>query len=118
MQGAYLTVPLPFRRRTRTEGPTFAWVSESFVPHAHQAKAFARLTGEAARSALVATGAGSGKTKAFLFPILEHSRLARAEGRTGIKAVILYPMNALATDQAARQAKAIVMTPELRGLCM
>ena len=115
-KGPYLTVPLPFRSGTKKERPPFAWLPESFVPHAHQAKAFARLTGEAARSTLVATGTGSGKTEGFLYPILEHCRLARAEGRTGIKAVILYPMNALATDQATRLAKAIVTTPELRGL--
>ena len=117
-KGPYLTVPLPFRSGTKKERQPFAWLPESFVPHVHQAKAFARLTGEAARSTLVATGTGSGKTEAFLFPVLEHCRLARADGSAGIKAVILYPMNALATDQAARQAKAIVMTPELRGLCM
>ena len=116
-----LTVPPPFRSGTRKERPPFAWLPESFVPHAHQAKAFARLTGEAARSTLMATGTGSGKTEAFLYPILEHCRLARGagekDGRTGIKAVIFYLMNALATNQAARLAKTIVTTPELRGLC-
>ena len=116
-----LTVPPPFRSGTRKERPPFAWLPESFVPHAHQAKAFARLTGEAARSTLMATGTGSGKTEAFLFPVLEHCRLARGAGerggRTGIKAVIFYLMNALATNQAARLAKTIVTTPELRGLC-
>lgn len=115
-KGPYLTVPLPFRSGTRLERPPFSWLPESFVPHAHQAKAFARLTGETARSTLVATGTGSGKTEAFLYPILEHCRLVRADGRAGIKAVILYPMNALATDQAARLARTILTTPALRGL--
>jgi DEAD/DEAH box helicase domain-containing protein len=115
-KGPYLTVPLPFRSGAKQEKPPFAWLPQSFVPHAHQAKAFARLTGETARSTLVATGTGSGKTEGFLYPILEHCRLARADGRAGIKAVVLYPMNALATDQAARLAKTIITTPELRGL--
>src|SRR5690606_16589654 len=53
------------------------------------------------------------KTECFLYPILEHCRQARAEGRAGIKAIILYPMNALATDQAGRVAKEIFNCPAL-----
>ncbi|MQS10268.1 DEAD/DEAH box helicase, partial [Streptomyces alkaliphilus] len=51
---------------------------------------------------LVTTGTGSGKTESFLIPILDHCRRAREAGREGVKAVLLYPMNALATDQAHR----------------
>jgi ATP-dependent helicase YprA (DUF1998 family) len=70
----------------------------------HQTRAFERLStlrGQA-RPTLITTGTGSGKTESFLVPVLDHCRRQRALGRHGVKAVLLYPMNALATDQAAR----------------
>jgi DEAD/DEAH box helicase domain-containing protein len=115
-KGPYLTVLLPFSPGPRQYKSAFAWLPEEFKPHAHQAKAFDRLGGEGARSTLVATGTGSGKTECFLYPVLEHCRQARAEGRPGIKAIILYPMNALASDQAGRVAKTIVKTAALAGV--
>ena len=115
-KGPYLTVPLPYSPGAKQSKPSFSWLTQDFKPHAHQAKAFGRLAGEGARSTLVATGTGSGKTECFLYPILEHCRQARAEGRPGIKAIILYPMNALATDQAGRVAKTIVKTAALAGV--
>ena len=115
-KGPYLTVPLPFRKQKNMSTPAFPWLTSSFVPHAHQAKAFTRLKGEGAQSTLVATGTGSGKTECFMFPILEHCRLSKEEGRQGIKAIILYPMNALASDQAGRLAKQIVKTAGLSGI--
>lgn len=47
---------------------------------------------------MIATGTGSGKTECFLYPILEYCY--RHIGERGIKALIIYPMNALASDQA------------------
>jgi DEAD/DEAH box helicase domain-containing protein len=117
-KGPYLTLPLPFRKQATSGKPPspFSWLAPAFVPHAHQARAFARLNGEDGRSTLVATGTGSGKTECFLYPVLEHCRKERALGHPGIKAIILYPMNALASDQAARLAKEIVQTPALAGI--
>jgi len=48
---------------------------------------------------------GSGKTECFLYPILDYCY--RHRGEPGIKAILIYPMNALATDQAGRLAKRI-----------
>ncbi len=62
---------------------------------------------------LVATGTGSGKTECFLYPILEYCYQHR--GERGIKALIIYPMNALATDQAKRIAEMIYGSDELHG---
>lgn len=115
-KGPFLSIPLPFRAGGLADRPYFPWLLPAFKPHAHQAKAFVRLSGDAAKSTLVATGTGSGKTESFLYPILEHCRLERAAGRLGIKAIILYPMNALAADQAGRVAKTILQTPALNGL--
>lgn len=113
-KGPYLTVGLPFKAAPFGP-PAFQW-AETFRPHAHQVRAFSRLVGATARSTLVATGTGSGKTECFLFPVLEHCRQMRAEGRRGIKAILIYPMNALATDQANRLAKEIVTRKGLTGI--
>ncbi len=52
---------------------------------------------------LVATGTGSGKTEAFLYPIISRClALQDAGAPPGIVAVLIYPMNALAEDQLDR----------------
>jgi ATP-dependent helicase YprA (DUF1998 family) len=52
---------------------------------------------------LVATGTGSGKTEAFLYPIVDHLLRERDKGITsGLTAILIYPMNALANDQLER----------------
>lgn len=61
------------------------------------------------------TGTGSGKTECFLYPLLDHTRRELEAGRPGIKAIVLYPMNALASDQASRFAEAIAADERLRG---
>ena len=113
-KGPYISVGLPFR--TATGGASrFEWLKD-FRPYAHQALAFARLTGATPRSTIVATGTGSGKTECFLYPVLEHCRQERKAGRRGIKAILIYPMNALATDQASRLAKDILTRPGLSDI--
>jgi ATP-dependent helicase YprA (DUF1998 family) len=67
-------------------------------PFAHQAAAARRIAdGE---PTVVATGTGSGKTEAFLAPIVDHCLHHRNE--SGLKAILMYPMNALANDQLRR----------------
>ncbi|NCC83329.1 MAG: DEAD/DEAH box helicase [Clostridia bacterium] len=111
-RGPFVSMALPFRQG-QMGCEAFDSFSLPFPPHLHQEKAFANLTGEKPKSTIVATGTGSGKTECFLYPILDHC--LRHAGKPGIKAILIYPMNALATDQAERFAKAIWNTPELRG---
>ncbi len=87
------------------------------MPWRHQAKAWARLSTlrGPAQPTVVTTGTGSGKTESFLIPVLDHCRRQKAEGRSGVKAVLLYPMNALATDQAGRIGEYLAR-PELAQL--
>ncbi|HCC34009.1 MAG TPA: hypothetical protein DEQ28_08985 [Clostridiales bacterium] len=68
----------------------------------HQEQAI-RLS-DGGRNVVVATGTGSGKTESFLLPILLHLYRQFEEGRLGpgVRALILYPMNALANDQRDR----------------
>jgi hypothetical protein len=70
--------------------------------YAHQQQAIRAI--DAGRNVVVATGTGSGKTEAFLYPILLHLYREHLRGgrRTGVRALILYPMNALANDQRDR----------------
>lgn len=108
----YVSVRLPFR--VAEEMPScFEAIHPAYLPYVHQQTAFDRLTGDDGRSTLIATGTGSGKTECFLYPILEYCYQHR--GEKGIKALIIYPMNALATDQAKRIAELIGKSPELRG---
>ena len=49
------------------------------------------------------TGTGSGKTEAFLYPIVDDLLRQRDKGITsGLTAILIYPMNALANDQLDR----------------
>ena len=94
----------PSARRTVTGGRTWTGRRHNFTPYLHQAKAFARLStmDKPAEPTLITTGTGSGKTESFLIPVLDHCRRQKQQGRAGIKAILLYPMNALATDQTQR----------------
>ncbi|MFF7094716.1 DEAD/DEAH box helicase [Streptomyces rubradiris] len=104
-RGPYLRIRTPFTVADETWRKHLEWQREGFRPYAHQAVAFARLSsahGHTPQPTLVTTGTGSGKTESFLYPVLDHCRREREAGRSGVKAVFLYPMNALATDQAQR----------------
>lgn len=74
--------------------------------YTHQSKAIAELLSPTPRPVVVTTGTGSGKTEAFLLPVLQNALLdSRAfEGKPGLTAVLVYPMNALANDQRERIA--------------
>ncbi|MBB3020411.1 DEAD/DEAH box helicase domain-containing protein [Microvirga lupini] len=113
IKGPWLSLDMPFRRSERAE-EFFPDVPLGFRPYRHQERAFERLSGIRPKSTLVATGTGSGKTECFLLPVLDSC--AKAKGEPGIKAIIIYPMNALATDQARRIAKLIDKNPRLKGL--
>jgi len=59
----------------------------------------------AGRNIVVASGTGSGKTETFLIPILDHLLKEQERGtlnEPGVRALLLYPMNALANDQMKR----------------
>jgi ATP-dependent helicase YprA (DUF1998 family) len=103
-RGPYVRLRLPFQQGEHGWQDTLDWAPPAFRPYRHQARAFHRLSSKHDRPSpiLVTTGTGSGKTESFLIPVLDHCRRARAAGQQGIKALVLYPMNALANDQARR----------------
>ncbi|MFW5710787.1 MAG: DEAD/DEAH box helicase [Spirochaetota bacterium] len=114
-QGPYISLGLPFRQEAAPEALPLQ-VLPPYTPYRHQLAAWQNLSGEQPRSSLIATGTGSGKTECFLYPVLDHClQHGGARGDTGIKAIFIYPMNALATDQARRLATIIHEDGRLNG---
>ncbi len=79
----------------------------SIHPYAHQLAAWrALIEAQPPRSVLVTSGTGSGKTECFLIPILCDlaAEIDRRQGTplTGVRAVFLYPLNALIKSQKDR----------------
>lgn len=70
--------------------------------YTHQQEALVKAN--KGKNLVVTTGTGSGKTECFVIPII-NSLLREKEAGTldnGVRAIIIYPMNALANDQIKR----------------
>lgn len=73
-------------------------------PYRHQLEAWRHLSTAERQSVLVSSGTGSGKTECFLMPLLS-DLAAEAEGAgrlSGVRAIALYPLNALIASQQER----------------
>lgn len=75
-------------------------------PYSHQAEAIEEAIVNG-RNLLIMTGTGSGKTESFLMPVLsklaiEASSKPDSFGDPAVRALLLYPMNALVNDQLGR----------------
>lgn len=115
-KGPYISLKLPFVKANPEESNNIPLtIKPTWSPYDHQVKAWYRLStlNKKPESTLITTGTGSGKTESFLYPILDYCYKQRK--RYGIKVIILYPMNALATDQAERIAKIIYDDNRLKG---
>ena len=111
-KGPYMQLRLPFDKITLESDKEALnkalFVKPSFDPYHHQFVSFLKLStrnNHKPEPVILTTGTGSGKTESFLFPLLDYCYQNRETA--GIKAIILYPMNALATDQARRIAEEI-----------
>lgn len=93
----------------------FARLSEAGVgvypaPFVHQIKALEAAT--AGTDLFVATGTGSGKTECFMWPLMakladEARNSSRTWAMRGVRTIIMYPMNALVSDQVSRLRRLI-----------
>jgi len=78
----------------------------------HQKKAFESVVKEK-KNLVVTTGTGSGKTECFIMPVItnlieESKSWPQPEERThAVRALIMYPLNALAEDQMVRLRKTL-----------
>jgi ATP-dependent helicase YprA (DUF1998 family) len=73
-------------------------------PYRHQAEALSAILNHS-KSAVIRTGTGSGKTESFLLPLLGHLVKQSADQHwqtPALRAIIMYPMNALVNDQLGR----------------
>lgn len=79
-------------------------------PFAHQISALEAATrGE---NLFVSTGTGSGKTECFMWPLLakmaDEARNAKESwAKRGVRTIVMYPMNALVSDQVSRLRRMI-----------
>jgi len=82
--------------------------------YCHQEQAITKVRN--GRNVVVATGTGSGKTESFLLPVIDHLLREREAGtlsRPGVRALLLYPMNALANDQLKRLRRLLQKVPDV-----
>lgn len=79
----------------------------------HQEEAIRKI--QAGRNVVVATGTGSGKTETYLLPIISHlfETLNERSRRPAVRALLVYPMNALANDQLRRIRQLLEHEPSL-----
>lgn len=126
VKGPFLEATPPYTagksiRELVSEGilsPEFLKLDSSSLPldrplYSHQEASIRKLA--AGRNVIVATGTGSGKTESFLFPILNELMKEKERGElgSGVKALLLYPMNALANDQVKRIREYLTGYPEI-----
>jgi DEAD/DEAH box helicase domain-containing protein len=72
-------------------------------PYVHQLKSWQAAQDPKCRGYVVSSGTGSGKTECFLIPILNDLvREANGTSLTGVRALFLYPLNALINSQRDR----------------
>lgn len=75
-------------------------------PYTHQAQSLKTVAVDG-RNAVIMTGTGSGKTESFVMPIMaglaaEAKHRPKVFAESAMRALILYPMNALVNDQLGR----------------
>ena len=80
------------------------------TPYEHQMEALKAFYQD--QDLFIATGTGSGKTECFMWPmvsklVLEQMRSPRTWEIRGVRAIMLYPMNALVSDQLGRLRRMI-----------
>lgn len=123
-KGPYVDLSFPFQRGNNLDSLIEEGVvCESFRRledinftrplYSHQEEAIRHIG--SGRSAIITTGTGSGKTESFLYPILNDLLFDVEKGNTdvGVRAIFLYPMNALVNDQIDRIRKLLNNCPDI-----
>lgn len=80
----------------------------------HQEKAVEKIV--AGKNVVVSTGTGSGKTNCFLLPVINELLREKEQGKLndGVRAIFIYPMNALANDQIKGLREILMVYPDIR----
>lgn len=75
------------------------------APYAHQLQAWQTLKEKSPKSVVITSGTGSGKTECFMVPILDdlvREYEQKQQPLVGVRALFLYPLNALINSQQER----------------
>jgi len=127
VKGPYLETTLPFVSGKSLKGlveegllsPEFAKMGESvhysdWNLRIHQEAALRKIIKEK-RNMVVSTGTGSGKTECYLYPIFNELMREKENGTldAGIRALLIFPMNALANDQQKKLRKLLKNYPDI-----
>ncbi|MDD3960511.1 MAG: DEAD/DEAH box helicase [Bacteroidales bacterium] len=80
----------------------------------HQEKAVEKIV--SGKNVVVSTGTGSGKTNCFLIPVINELLREKEKGQLneGVRAIFIYPMNALANDQIKGLREILMAYPDIR----
>lgn len=80
----------------------------------HQEKAIEKIV--AGKNVVVSTGTGSGKTNCFVIPVINELLREKEQGtlNDGVRAIFIYPMNALANDQIKGLREILMAYPDIR----
>lgn len=81
--------------------------------YAHQERAIRSIV--AGNNAVISTGTGSGKTNCFLIPVINELLREQEAGTLGpgVRALFIYPMNALANDQMKNIRNILMYYPQI-----
>lgn len=127
-KGPYLDVTNSFAKgRSLQELIDAGIVSEDFkkikrlynIPNLHYHQEQALIKANDGENLIVSTGTGSGKTECFLLPLINELMREKENGTLsdGVRALIIYPMNALANDQIDRLRKTFIEYPDITFGC-
>lgn len=88
-------------------------LSLDFRLYEHQYQSLIQIASN--RSIVVTTGTGSGKTESFLYPIINDimKDIEAGKDHKGIRALFLYPVNALVNDQIQRLRDLLRSYPQI-----
>ncbi len=89
------------------------------IPNLHYHQEEALLKAIKGENLIVSTGTGSGKTECFLIPLINELMREKEQSKLtdGVRALIIYPMNALANDQIDRLRKTFIDYPDITFGC-
>lgn len=127
IKGPYLETTLPFKdgkslkelaeeglisKEFEKMGPSIHYDSRKL--RIHQEDALRHII-EKKRNLIVSTGTGSGKTECYLYPIFNEIMREKEAGTLGdgVRALLIFPMNALANDQQKKLRKLLKDYPDI-----
>ena len=126
-KGPFLETTLPFKDgKTLKELAEAGTISKEFSKmgknihyndwklRIHQEKALEHIINDD-RNMVVSTGTGSGKTECYLYPIFNEIMREKENGtlNAGVRALLIFPMNALANDQQKKLRKLLADYPDI-----